>query len=162
MKAEISETAGEKTRNPRKGTVSMENETAAKRLTGGQIGTLERLYETVLHAEPALKSFDVEVRITRKGEASAFPDREVMLIGWKEIADFMGLHEVTCVRTYGREFRRDGIVFYKKVRRRPGDQVRRFVCTWPTLIMAWSVRSSRRRRRSGSREAVLRVLRRAV
>ena len=52
---------------PRKGTVSMENETAAKRLTGDQISVLERLYSTVLHAEPALRSFDVEVMITRKG-----------------------------------------------------------------------------------------------
>jgi len=139
----------------------MENETAAKRLTDGQVRTLEGMYETILHAEPSLRNFDVEVRITRRGDRSAFPPGESMLVGWDEIGEFMGLHRDTCARTYGREFREQGIVFYKKVRRRPGAQARRFVCTWPTLVMAWSVRSSRGRRED-LRRSVLDILRRTV
>jgi hypothetical protein len=119
------------------------------------------LYSTILHAEPTLKNFDVEVRITRKEEASAFPDKEEMLIGWKEIADFLGLYEITAIRLYGKSFKREGVVFYKKVKKIGHDQARRWVCTWPTLIMAWSVRKSQGEQ-DELRRTILDILRRVV
>lgn len=130
-----------------------------KRLADSQIRRLERMYEAILHAEPSLRSFDVEVRITRKGDPPAFGDREALLVGWGEIGEFMGLHQDTCARVYGREFREEGVVFHKKVRRPGATQARRFVCTWPTLVMAWSVRRSRTRR-TDLRRSVLDILRR--
>ena len=132
-----------------------------KQLTDTQIEILEERYSTILHAEPLLKNFDVEVRITRKTDKGAFPDKEVMLVGWQEIAHFLGLHEVYCIRQYSKRFKEEGIVFYKKLKRRPEEQVRRFVCTYPTLLMAWSVRESQRKS-NRLREGLLQVLRYTV
>ena len=131
-----------------------------KRLTDLQIRLVEERYETILHAEPSLRNFDVEVRITRKNEKSAFPDKEEMLIGWKEIASFLGLHEVVAIRLYKDKFKKEGVVFHKKIRN-PKGQVRRNICSYPTLLLAWSVRESQRRSDS-VREGVLRLLRKTV
>ena len=52
-----------------------------RRLIDDQIKILEDRYSTILHAEPSLKNFDVEVRITRKKSKSPFPDKECLMVG---------------------------------------------------------------------------------
>jgi len=140
----------------------MENETAAKRLTDGQINAVEGLYSTILHAEPNLKNFDVEVRITRKGEPGAFPDRETMLIGWEEIGEFLGLHPVNCSLWFGKRMHEAGVVFYKKVQKPSSSQRRRFVCGFPSAILAWCIREAQRRRSKKERLQIVRLLEKCV
>lgn len=132
-----------------------------QKLTKEQLKVIEQKYATVVHAEPMLRNFDIEVRVTRKGEKSAFPDREVMLVGWKEIAEFLELHEITCIKQYRAQFKRDGITFFKKISRGPGKPVRRFVCCYPSAIVAWSVREGQKKQ-SELRQSIISILERCV
>jgi len=79
-----------------------------KIISKDQLRVVEERFSTIIHAEPSLKFFDVEVRITRKNEKSAFPDKEEMLVGWKEIGAFLQLHPIWCIQRYGKIFKRDG------------------------------------------------------
>jgi hypothetical protein len=137
----------------------MENGKPAKRrLTEKKLLELERRYESIFHAESLLKNFDVEVRITRKGESSPFPDKETMLIGWDEIGEFLGLHPVNVINQFGDKLRRSGTVFYKKVQRAGSKQRRRCVCSFPSLILAWCVRETLERRQREERLKLVKVL----
>lgn len=122
-------------------------DSTAKKLSDEQLKIIEERYQSLLHAEPFLNNFDIEVRITRKNEKSAFPDKEMLLIGWEEIANFIGLHTVWCIERYGKKFHRDGIVFYKKARKASsGGRTRRYVCTYPSMLLAWCIRETQERR----------------
>jgi len=115
-------------------------------------------YQTILHAEPYLKNFDVEVRITRKREAPAFPSTETMLVGWQAIGDFLGLHRWSAIRAFSKELKESGITFKKKVvTETGGGQPRQYTCTFPSLLLAWVVRRTLLRRER-QRQKVLRML----
>ena len=115
-------------------------------------------FQTILHAEPYLKNFDVEVRITRKREAPAFPSKETMLVGWQAIGDFLGLHRWSAIRAFSKELRKAGVTFKKKVvTETGGGQPRQYTCTFPTLLLAWVVRRTLLRRER-QRQKVLRML----
>jgi hypothetical protein len=73
----------------------------------------------------------------------------------------LGLYEITAIRLYGNSFKKEGVVFYKKIKRKGYDKTRRWVCSWPTLIMAWSVRKSQGEQKE-LRRTILDILRRVV
>ena len=105
-----------------------------------------------------MKNFDVEVRITRKEEAAAFPAEEQMLVGWEEIAAFLGLNRWLCCEYFNRELSEAGVTFKKKVTTpRSGNQPRKYVCTYPSLLLAWVVRKTLLKR-AGRRERAMRAL----
>jgi hypothetical protein len=107
----------------------------------------QRSYQTIIHAEPLLRNFDVEVQITRKGDPSGFPSSEEMLIGWSEISSFLQMNSEQHIKDFwGPRLKKDGIIFHKKARKPSGGgKVRRYCCAFPSAIIAWSIREALRR-----------------